>query len=118
MRSRFFMTGMWDARRGKSSALSEFYLSGSRQTGREPGPLRQNRAGSPLEHGVRMPLAEGSRLGPYVMLRNASRQEMAEARKTWGVALRSPASSDALVDAVDEAVELRAKSAKVAWLNR
>jgi hypothetical protein len=48
------------------------------------------------------------------VLDKATRQEFAEARKEWGVALRSPASSDALLDAVDEAAELRAKAVKAA----
>ena len=58
--------------------------------------------------------------GPIILpvLNNASRQEMTEARKTWGVALRSPSSGDSLLDAVDEAVELRAKSGKIAELRR
>jgi hypothetical protein len=56
--------------------------------------------------------------GPVILpvLANASRQEVATARKTWGVALKSPASSDSLLDAVDEAVELRAKAIKNANL--
>lgn len=56
--------------------------------------------------------------GPIILpvLANASRQEVATARKTWGVALKSPASSDSLLDAVDEAVELRAKAIKNASL--
>jgi hypothetical protein len=54
--------------------------------------------------------------GPVILpvLNNASRQEVAEARKTWGVALKSPASSDSLLDAVDAAVEQRAKARKAA----
>ena len=50
--------------------------------------------------------------GPIVLpvLDHATRQEMAKARKTWGVALKSPASSDSLLDAVDEAAELRSKA--------
>ena len=56
--------------------------------------------------------------GPIILpvLNNASRQEMTAARKTYGVALKSPASSDALLDAVDEAVDLRTKSGKIAEL--
>ena len=56
--------------------------------------------------------------GPIVIpvLNKASRQELASARKTYGVALNSPASSDALLDAVDEAGDLRAKSGKIAAL--
>jgi len=50
------------------------------------------------------------------VLDNATRQQVSEARKTWGVALRSPASSDSLLDAVDEAAELHAKAAKNAGL--
>ena len=52
--------------------------------------------------------------GPFILpvLSNASRQEVATARKTWGVALKSPISSDSLLDAVDEAVERRAKEQK------
>lgn len=58
--------------------------------------------------------------GPVIVpvLANASRREIADARKTWGVALTSPASGDALLDAVDQAVELRAKSGKLASLKR
>jgi hypothetical protein len=58
--------------------------------------------------------------GPVILpvLNNASRRETAEARKTWGVALNSPASSDSLLDAVDEAAELRAKAIKNASLKR
>jgi hypothetical protein len=54
--------------------------------------------------------------GPVILpvLSNASRQEVATARKTWGVALKSPASSDSLLDAVDEAVDMRAKAQKAA----
>jgi hypothetical protein len=54
--------------------------------------------------------------GPVILpvLSNASRQEFATARKTWGVALKSPASSDSLLDAVDEAVDLHAKARKAA----
>ena len=54
--------------------------------------------------------------GPVILpvLSNASRQEVATARKTWGVALKSPASGDSLLDAVDEAVERRAKAQKQA----
>lgn len=48
------------------------------------------------------------------VLANASSQQFAEARKTWGVALKSPASGDSLLDAVDEAVERRAKAQKQA----
>lgn len=58
--------------------------------------------------------------GPVILpvLTNASRQEIAEARKTWGVALKSPASGDALLDAVDEAVDLHTKAGKLAELKR
>ncbi len=54
--------------------------------------------------------------GPIILpvLSNTSRQEVAAARKTWGVALKSPASSDSLLDAVDEAVDLHAKARKAA----
>jgi len=54
--------------------------------------------------------------GPFILpvLSNASRQEVATARKTWGVALKSPASGDSLLDAVDEAVDRHAKSIKAA----
>ena len=54
--------------------------------------------------------------GPVIVpvLSNASRQEVAAARKTWGVALKSPSSSDSLLDAVDEAVDLHAKARKAA----
>ena len=54
--------------------------------------------------------------GPVILpvLSNASRQEVATARKTWGVALKSPASGDSLLDAVDEAVDLHAKARKAA----
>ena len=54
--------------------------------------------------------------GPVILpvLSNASRQEIATARKTWGVALKSPASGDSLLDAVDEAVDLHAKARKAA----
>lgn len=56
--------------------------------------------------------------GPIILpvLRNASRREMAEARKAWGVALKSPASSDSLLDAVDEAVQMYATRGKLAEL--
>lgn len=52
--------------------------------------------------------------GPIILpvLNNASRQEIAEARRIWGVVLRSPASGDSLLDALDEAVGLRAKARK------
>jgi hypothetical protein len=50
------------------------------------------------------------------VLYKATRKELSEARKTWGVALKSPASSDSLLDAVDSAVELRAKAIKNAGL--
>ena len=50
------------------------------------------------------------------VLANASRQEIAEARKIWGVALKSPASGDSLLDAVDEAVGLQSKARKNADL--
>jgi hypothetical protein len=58
--------------------------------------------------------------GPVILpvINNASRQEMTAARKTYGVALKSPASGDALLDAVDEAVDLRTKSGKLALLTR
>ena len=54
--------------------------------------------------------------GPFILpvLNSASRQDVAEARKTWGVALKSPASSDSLLDAVDEAVDRHAKAQKAA----
>lgn len=48
------------------------------------------------------------------VLAKASRQQFEEARKTWGVALKSPASGDSLLDAVDEAVERHAKAQKQA----
>jgi len=56
--------------------------------------------------------------GPIILpvLSNASRQELSEARKIWGVVLRSPASGDALLDALDEAVGLHAKASKKADL--
>lgn len=65
-------------------------------------------------------LSPGGSSGPAILpvLYKASRQEVSEARKTWGVALKAPASSDALLDAVDEAVELRAKAIKNAKLKR
>jgi hypothetical protein len=52
--------------------------------------------------------------GPFILpvLNSASRQDVAEARKTWGVALKSPASGDSLLDAVDEAVDRHAKAQK------
>ncbi len=52
--------------------------------------------------------------GPVILpvLNNASRQEIAEARRMWGVVLRSPASGDSLLDALDEAVGLHAKARK------
>jgi hypothetical protein len=58
--------------------------------------------------------------GPVILpvINNGSRQEMTAARKTYGVALKSPASGDALLDAVDEAVDLRTKSGKLALLKR
>jgi hypothetical protein len=43
------------------------------------------------------------------VLDKATRQEVADARKKWGVALKCPVSGDALLDAVDEAAQLRAK---------
>lgn len=46
------------------------------------------------------------------VLRDASRLELAEARKIWGVVLKSPASGDSLLDALDEAVGLHAKVKK------
>jgi hypothetical protein len=54
--------------------------------------------------------------GPVILpvLSNASRQEVATARKTWGAALKAPASGDSLLDAVDEAVDLHAKARKAA----
>ncbi|MGA7992135.1 MAG: hypothetical protein WCC53_11920 [Thermoanaerobaculia bacterium] len=54
--------------------------------------------------------------GPVIVpvLPSASRQEVAAARKTWGVALKSPASGDSLLDAVDEAVDRHAKAQKAA----
>jgi ABC-type amino acid transport substrate-binding protein len=48
------------------------------------------------------------------VLGNATREQVVEARREWGVALRAPASGDALLDAVDEAAELRAKARKSA----
>ncbi len=52
--------------------------------------------------------------GPIILpvLNNPSRQEIAEARKIWGVVLKSPASGDSLLDALDEAVGLHAKARK------
>lgn len=52
--------------------------------------------------------------GPIILpvLSNPSRQELSEARKIWGVVLRSPASGDSLLDAIDEAVGLHAKARK------
>jgi hypothetical protein len=54
--------------------------------------------------------------GPVILpvLSNASRQEVAAARKTWGAALKAPASGDSLLDAVDEAVDLHAKARRTA----
>jgi hypothetical protein len=62
--------------------------------------------------------ASAAPAGPIILpvLNNASRQDVTAARKTYGVALKSPASNDALLDAVDEAVDLRAKSGKLAAL--
>jgi hypothetical protein len=56
--------------------------------------------------------------GPIILpvLKNASRQDVTAARKAYGVALKSPASDDNLLDAVDEAVDLRARSGKIAAL--
>lgn len=56
--------------------------------------------------------------GPIILpvLDKPTRQELSEARKAWGVALKAPASGDSLLDAVDEAVDLRAKSIKNASL--
>ena len=48
------------------------------------------------------------------VLAKVSREQFADARKTWGVALKSPASGDSLLDAVDEAVDRRAKAQKQA----
>ena len=58
--------------------------------------------------------------GPTILpvLDKASRQDFAEAKKTWGVALRCPASGDSLLDAVDEAAELHAKAKKNAGPKR
>ena len=58
--------------------------------------------------------------GPTILpvLDKASRQEIAEAKKTWGVALKSPASGDSLLDAVDAAAELHAKAKKNTALKR
>ncbi len=52
--------------------------------------------------------------GPVILpvLNNASRQELAEARRIWGVVLKAPASGDSLLDALDEAVGLHAKARK------
>jgi hypothetical protein len=63
-------------------------------------------------------LASPAPSGPIILpvLNHASRQELTSARKTYGVALNSPASGDALLDAIDEAVDLRAKSGKIASL--
>ena len=60
--------------------------------------------------------AQAGASGPAIVpvLNNASRLEIKEARKAWGVALKAPASGDALLDAVDEAVERRAKARKSA----
>ena len=92
-----------------------------------PSPLpRKSSAGSCKESGPGVVLADiadaptvekyapAGSSGPVILpvLNNASRQELAEARKTWGVALKSPASGDSLLDAVDEAVGLRAKAKK------
>jgi hypothetical protein len=54
--------------------------------------------------------------GPIILpvLKNPSRQEVADARKTWGVVLRGPASGDSFLDAVDEAIDFRAKERKSA----
>jgi len=62
----------------------------------------------------KLALAGTERPAIVPVLAGSSRQEFAEARKTWGVALRSPASGDSLLDAVDEAVERRAKEQKQA----
>jgi hypothetical protein len=58
--------------------------------------------------------------GPVILpiLSNASRQELKEARKTWGVVLKAPASSDSLLDAVDEALQMYATRGKLAELKR
>ena len=63
-------------------------------------------------------VAPAAPAGPVILpvLNNASGQDVTAARKTYGVALKSPASNDALLDAVDEAVDLRAKSGKIAAL--
>jgi hypothetical protein len=52
--------------------------------------------------------------GPIILpvLNKPSRQEIAEARRTWGVVLKTPASGDSLLDALDEAVGLHAKARK------
>ena len=64
--------------------------------------------------------APAGSFGPTILpvLQHATRQEIAEARKTWGVALKSPASSDSLLDAVDEAAALHAKVTRNAALKR
>jgi hypothetical protein len=63
-------------------------------------------------------LSLGGSTGPAILpvLFKATRQDLSEARKTWGVALKSPASSDSLLDAVDEAIALRARAIKNASL--
>lgn len=53
---------------------------------------------------------EGASAPAFIpVLARASGSDLAEARKTWGVALKADASGDSLLDAVEEAVERRAK---------
>lgn len=82
----------------------------------EPGVIVVDAADAPMV----AKYAPAGPAGPVIVpvLSNASSREVADARKTWGVALKSPASGDALLDAVDQAVELRAKSGKLAALKR
>ncbi|HEY3125401.1 MAG TPA: hypothetical protein VGK70_15245 [Thermoanaerobaculia bacterium] len=50
--------------------------------------------------------------GPAVLpvLANATREQLDDARKTWGAALKSPATAASLLDAVDDAAKLRTAS--------
>jgi hypothetical protein len=65
-------------------------------------------------------LATAAPPGPVILpiLINASRQELKEARKAWGVALKAPASSDSLLDAVDDALQMYATRGKLAEVKR
>jgi hypothetical protein len=59
-------------------------------------------------------LVPSGAMAPAVVpvLANASSRELAEARRSWGVALKANAGSDSLLDAVADAIERRAKSAR------